>query len=213
MELNITELNNINTMNPYSMQNYETNNQTDYNYWESNKNKSNNQVKKKKVSFNDILSNMNLVVNKQGVLQYMGMNEESNTNREHQYQESYQDVYQDVYQQQYQSPLRNSQQPQYTVNKQSTEPLDHSVKHSYIYNKYFKDYVDPNINKQGPRVPKTIEEYHQMLLDDKIKEIEHKKRIEQIKSKKLLFTSVPGSQSNTRNIQASKNNLRMMNFR
>ena len=51
-----------------------------------------------------------------------------------------------------------------------------------------------------------------MLLEDKIKAIEHKKRIEQIKSTKLLFTTTPGATSNPRNIRASKNNLRMMNF-
>ena len=49
-----------------------------------------------------------------------------------------------------------------------------------------------------------------MLLEDKIKKIQHKKMIEQVKSKKMIFISDPGS---TRNIQVSTNNLRMMNFR
>ena len=62
-------------------------------------------------------------------------------------------------------------------------------------------------------MPKTIEEYHQMLLEDRIKAIEHKKMIEQVKSKKLMFTSSPGASLNPRNLQASRNNLRMMNFR
>ncbi len=203
MELNITELNGTDTMNPYAMSNLTTNKQNEYNYWENNS-KSKEQVRKKKVTFNDILSNMNLVVNKQGILQYIGINEENNNE---QYQ---QPTYQSVYPQQMSN--NNSQQYQYKVNN-NTESIDPSVKHSYIYNKYFKDYATPNNNTQQPRVPKTMEEYRRMLLEDKIKQIEHKKRIEQIKSKKLLFTSVPGSASNPRNIQVSKNSLRSMNFR
>ena len=209
MELNITELDEVNTMNPYEIPKYDTYKQDNANYWDNNKT---NQVKKKKVTFNDILSNMNIVVNKQGVLQYMGMNEETNQQQQQQnYQQSYQYNQNDFSRQvQYQNPQYQVQQQS---KQQNIEPVDPSVKHSYIYNKYFKDYVDPNADKPGPRVPKTVEEYHQMLLDDKIKALEHKKRIEQIKSKKLMFTSVPGVQSNPRNIQASRNNLRMMNFR
>ena len=51
-----------------------------------------------------------------------------------------------------------------------------------------------------------------MLLEDRKRAIEHKKRIEQIKSKKLLFTTTPGMGTNPRNIQPTKNNLRRMNF-
>jgi hypothetical protein len=203
MELNITELNNVNSMNPYSMSNFDINNQNEYNYWETNTNKPNEQSKKKKVTFNDILSNMNLVVNKQGVLQYMGMNDESYVQPQYQ-QQQYQNYFNDS--------NNNNSSNNYQKLQQNSDPIDPNVKHSYIYNKYFKDYADPNTVKNGPRVPKTIEEYYQMLLDDKIKVFEHKKRVEQIKSKKLLFISVPGSHSNPRNIHATKNNLRMMNF-
>ena len=208
MELNITELDNVNTMNPYDTFDYDKfEQQNSANYWE-NSVKPETKEKRKKVSFNDILSNMNLVVNKQGVLQFMVPNQEEI-------------LQQNTYQPQYNpnefsqhSQYQNSQiAPQKQPNRPNQEPLDPSVKHSYIYNKYFKDYADPNAQKQGPRVPKTIEEYHQMLLEDKIKAIEHKKRIEQIKSTKLLFTTAPGSGSNPRNMVASKNNLRMMNFR
>ena len=65
--------------------------------------------------------------------------------------------------------------------------------------------------KPEVRVPKTIEEYKQMLLDDRIKAIEQKKRISQIKSTKLLFTT----NTNTGNqdvIRSTKNNLRSMSF-
>ena len=87
MELNFTEINKI--QNPYQNQNqYPNQNQNPYEnydnasyesqeidtqkYWEPNVTQNKNiQPKKKKVTFTDILSNMNLVVNNQGVLQFM----------------------------------------------------------------------------------------------------------------------------------------------
>jgi hypothetical protein len=135
------------------------------------------QPKKKKVSFDDILTNMNLVVNKNGTLEFM-------------------------------SPI----QKQYEEPKQET--IDPSVKHSYIYNKYFKDYQNSNKPDNEVRTPKTMEEYRQMVLSDKLKEIRQKKMINEIKSKKMMFTATNSSnpQSNPRNINSSKNNLRMMSF-
>jgi hypothetical protein len=208
MELNISELDNVNTMNPYDGFDYNGfEEQNSINYWEKST-KVENQEKRKKVSFNDILSNMNLVVNKQGVLQFMTPNQ-PNPPQQNTYESQYNPN-------EFTQPnqYHNTQHiPQQQMSRQKQDPLDPTVKHSYIYNKYFKDYADPNAQKQGPRVPKTIEEYHQMLLEDRIKAIEHKKRIEQIKSTKLMFTSAPGAESNPRNLRASKNNLRMMNFR
>ena len=200
MELNLSELDNTNTMNPYDTFDYNSyeKNSGD-NYWEKPKVQEN-QQKKKKVSFNDILSNMNLVVNKQGVLQFMMPTQEEQIQQNYDYNQN------DFQQQQYQ------QQYQHNQNKNSP-PVDPSVKHSYIYNKYFKDYADSNPEKPGPRVPKTIEEYHEMLLEDKIKQIQHRKMIEEVKSKKMMFTSAPGASLNPRNLQATRNNLRMMNFR
>ena len=69
-----------------------------------------------------------------------------------------------------------------------------------------------NIEKPGPRVPKTMEEYAKMLLEDKIKAIQHKKMVEQVKSKKMMFTTTPDMSINPRNIQASKNKLNKMSF-
>jgi len=220
MELNLTELDNMNTMNPYDTFDYNTyEQQNEVNYWEKPKIQES-QTKKKKVSFNDILSNMNLVVNKQGVLQFMAPIQQQQYNplppQNYNYNPN------DFSQQGYSQP--NYAQPSYAqlnIRQQSTpqqnkntEPLDPAVKHSYIYNKYFKDYADPNYQKPGPRVPKTMEEYHQMLLDDRKKAIEHKIRIEQIKSKKLMFTAPPGVTAvNPINIIPTKNTLRSMNFR
>jgi hypothetical protein len=218
MELNLSELDNVNTMNPYDTFDYNSYEEKNgENYWEKPKIKEN-QTKRKKVSFNDILSNMNLVVNKQGVLQFMSAGKEQIYNEQplDNYNYNQNEFTQQNYNQTHPNKnLRQGQKPQEPLDpgvKHSQEPLDPGVKHSYIYNKYFKDYADPNLQKQGPRVPKTIDEYHKMLLDDRKKAIEHKLKMEEIKSKKLLFTSAPGSTSNPRNIQPTKNNLRRMNF-
>ena len=76
-------------------------------------------------------------------------------------------------------------------------PVEQPAKNSYIYNKYFKDYNDPSIVKE-PEVPLTLEERRQQAYNDYLRRIAEKKRIEQIKSKKLLF--------NTSNIHFAPNN-------
>jgi len=179
MELNFEEMNNLD--------NIKQNDKNEYKYWEQPKKEI---PKKKKVSFDDILNNMNLVVNQDGVLQYMRPLQE-----EPQY-----------YQQEYQTQNYPQQQPIQNIKNNNATPLDPSVKHSYIYNKYFKDYKDNNVPQQGPRRPKTIEELKQMLRDDKIREIQQKIRLSQIKSKKMLFTNV-------NRIQSTKNNLRTLSFK
>jgi hypothetical protein len=98
-------------------------------------------------------------------------------------------------------------------NNNNNNGIEPAVKHSYIYNKYFKDYGDPNAGKPAPRVPKTMEEYRRMLLEDKIKAIQHKKMVDEVKSKKMMFTSAPGSMTNPRDIKPSVNTFRTMNFR
>ena len=153
---------------------------------------------------------MNLVVNQSGVLQFMQPNQVIEQQYE---QQQYQQPQQYYDQQQYQQPQYQQQQ----IHVQKQEPLDPSVKHSFIYNKYFKDYQDAQPSAPQVRVPKTMEEYHQMLLEDKIKQIQQQKRIAEIKSTKLLFVSNPGGNqnhaNNPRNMQASRNNLRSMSFR
>jgi hypothetical protein len=209
MELNFSEINNINTKIPYEnvdYNSYDSKNNNPEKYWEQNTQK---QIQpKKKVSFDDILSNMNLVVNKSGTLQFMSHNK---TNEEQQYPQ------QQYPQQQYpQQQYPQQQYPQQLQVNKTVEKLDPSVKNSYIYNKYFQDYKDANPVSREVRVPKTMEEYNKMLLEDKIKSLEQKKRISEIKSTKLMFTTTPSNQinpSNSRNIQSSKNNLRMMSFR
>ena len=66
MNLNFTEVDDLGNKEPFDVNSYQTNN-----YWET----SNTPVqKKKKISYDDILNSLNLVVNKSGVLQYMSVN-------------------------------------------------------------------------------------------------------------------------------------------
>lgn len=166
--------------------------------------------RKKRVSFNDILSNMNIVVNQAGVLQFMAPTQEllQEYNPPSMYDTQYPQEYPQEYipQQQHQSAytMQNVKQP---------EPIPEAVKKSPIYNKYFKDYHDVHTPAPTVRVPKTMEEYKQMLLEDRIKEIEQKQRISEIKSKKLLFTAPPfGGTKVNPTVRPSNNSLRSMSF-
>lgn len=163
--------------------------------------------KKKKVSFDDILSNMNLIVNKNGTLQKMI----STTNL---FNTEFQEPIQPDYTRNTPDYTRQNQKPDYTRNtpdyNKQQQPLDPSVKHSYIFNKYFKDYKDAIHPEPEVKVPKTLQEYRQMVLEERKKRIEQQKRISQIKSTKLMFTTNSG---NNGNIQVSNNTLRSMSFR
>jgi hypothetical protein len=58
-----------------------------------------------------------------------------------------------------------------------------------------------------------MQEYRRMIIEDKIKQLQQKKRIADIKSTKLLFTT-NNNTNNQNNIHVSKNNshLRSMSF-
>ena len=182
MELTYTELVNNEL---YTSQNSNTDLQYGK-YWEETPVAKMEPTKKKRVSFDDILQNMNLVVNKDGALQFM-------------------------------APKRPDIFPQENINHTSTSPvknippIDPVVKHSYIYNKYFKDYREAYGDIQPERkIPKTKEEYYQMLAEERRKAIEQKRRIEEIKSKKLMFTTTTTTEKSR--IISTQNKLRSMNF-
>ena len=78
--------------------------------------------------------------------------------------------------------------PQLNINvkkQQNIPPAQPSNidKNSYIYNKYFKDYKDESVVDE-PKKPMTREEY----IHEYNRRIYEKRRIEQIKSKKLMFS-------------------------
>ncbi len=187
MNMNFTEVNNLDNEDYFDVNEYESNN----NYWETPKTEV---TKNKKISYNDILNSLNLVVNKNGVLQYMSVNPNGGNEQQPQYQ-----------------------QPQYQQPQTKGKPLEPQVKNSYIFNKYFKDYNDPNSEIiQEVKTPQTIEEYNQMVLEERIRRIQERNRIAQIKSTKMLYESNNGNMANgnisNAPIRASKNNLRMMKF-
>ena len=166
---------------------------------------------------------MNLIVSKDGTLQSM-IPKSNLFNENYEYdqqpnqyahQQPQQYAHQQPQQYAHQQPRQYAQQqphqykPQYAKEQ---EPLDPSVKHSYIYNKYFKDYRDANTPAPSVRVPKTMEEYKKMLLEDRLERMKQQKRISEIKSTKLFFTTNTNNGGNGP-IYSSRNNLKSMSFR
>jgi len=70
--------------------------------------------------------------------------------------------------------------------QQKQEPIPESVKQSKVYNKYFSNY------QAGPREPEvikpqTLEEYKNLVREERIKRFLAQKRAERVKSTKLAF--------------------------
>jgi hypothetical protein len=207
MNLNFTEVDDLANNDNFDINSYQSNN----NYWETTKNQLE-APKKKKVSYDDILNSLNLVVNKNGILQYMSVNPNGENNKQPQNQYNQNQYNQNQYNQnQYNQNQYNQNQKQFQSQQPQTKiikgkPLEPQVKNSFIFNKYFKDYKDPNAEiVEEVKVPQTVEEYNRMVLEERIKRIQQRNRIAQIKSTKMLF-------ENNNNINASKNTLRMMRF-
>ena len=200
MDLNFSELDNIDTINTGA----ETNN-----YWEQQSKPPAAPQKRKKVSFDDILSNMNLVVNKTGVLQRMVPMNNPNDESSQQHQQQYSQHQQQYSQHQQQYYQEYTEQPPNRVNVKKQEPLDPSLKHSYIYNKYFKDYQDATPQAPEVKTPKTKEEYFRMIHEERLRRIQEAHRISQIKSRKLMFTA---NNTYQENIRTSANKLHKMSF-
>jgi type II secretory pathway pseudopilin PulG len=205
MNINFTEVDNLDNLD--NGDNFDVNGYQSNNYWET----TNSKVEKnKKISYNDILNSLNLVVNKNGVLQYISAKQNGDNQEQQQPQ----------YSQQKQTQYSQQKQSQYIQQTKviKENPLDPQVKNSAIFNKYFKNYKDPNAEQvQEVKVPQTMEEYKKMVFEERIRRIRERNRIAQIKSTKLLYESNNGNIGNNNirnngNICASKNNLRMMKF-
>ena len=193
MELKFTEIDDFdNNNNNFDVNSYNLSQSgivNTNNYWEKSKEiKQEIKSKKKRVTYDDIFTSLNLAVSPNGVLQYMTVNP---NNDDHFLQSQYKP--QEVQNRNISNPLQNH------------KPLEPQVKNSYIFNKYFKDYKDINIQIEEPKRPQTIEEYNKMVIEERIRRIKEKNRIAQIKSTKLLF-------ENNSNINVSRNNLRIMPF-
>lgn len=138
------------------------------NYW-SNANpsisESSNQ-KKPKISYDDILSSLNMVVNN-GVLQFAKASQQSHIKSEQ---------------------VPTQQKKQQVIIKTPSNIQPEYQENNYITNKYFKDYKKQTIIEE-PQIPMTKEEYKQMLIKDYINRQQAQRRISQIKSRKLLFNT------------------------
>jgi hypothetical protein len=181
-------------------------NENTNNYWDIPKEDN----QQKKVTYDDILSSLNLVISPNGVLQYMTFKPKNDILVQPQSGTQYQP------QHQYNQPSSKTIQPSSKTiqpssktiqqRNKNSEPLDPQVKNSFIFNKYFKDYKDPNIKFEEPKnKPQTVEEYNKSLLEDRLRIIKERNRIAQIKSTKILFENKP-------TINVTKNNLRRMPF-
>ena len=126
---------------------------------------------------------MNLVVSTDGVLQYMNTKTDVISDSIPQFKKN-------------NTPVHNNVGPE--------------LKHSYIYNKYYKNYKDPAMQEQEViRRPLTKAEYKQYIINEVIKRKKNKQRIAHIKPKQMAFTTIPNSSSHTPIYapMASTNNL------
>ena len=162
--------------------NSKTNLTTYTNYWHKNNeqinNVSKNNVSMKPLTYDDILNSLNLKA-KDGNLEFI-----EKQNKQQPVTVKKQNVTFDP------SILLNNlnknQNQNVNVKKHQEVPvpqLHSSDKNSYIYNKYFKDYKDESVADE-PKKPMTREEY----IQEYNRRIYEKRRIEQIKSKKLMFS-------------------------
>jgi len=161
-------------------------------HWSNNKpNKT-----KPKFTYDDILSSLNLTVSQNGVLQRMSIKTDFNTI-----------IGKDVSRTNNVSQVNQVSQVSQVNQSQSTNNgrIDPDVKHSYIYNKYFKNYSGENPDIIVPRIPKTREEYRQMLLEDAINRQRAKQRAAIVKSTKMLYTNTNNNTFTPTNV--NRNNL------
>ncbi len=181
MELKFEELDTPSQDAPTNEVNY-------VNYW-SNANQStttNSATKKPKVSYDDILSSLNMVVHN-GVLQFAKPIEQNTQKSQQKKQVTINAPQKQSFQQQKPQSFQQQQSQSFQQNQ-----------NNYITNKYFKDYKDESQYIEEPAKPMTKEEYRQMLIQEYINRQNAIRRISQIKSKKLLF--------NTQNISIAPNN-------
>jgi len=131
------------------------------NYW-SNISSTTNE-KKPKISYDDILSSLNMVVNN-GVLQFAKPPKEIQQPN------------------QQPSQLKQEQKKRVTINTENNQ----QQQYNYITNKYFKNYKEEKVIEEQ-EIPMTKEEYRQMMIQEYINRQQAQKRISEIKSRKLLF--------------------------
>jgi len=143
-----------------------------------------------KISYEDILSKMGMFVSN-GKLHLVDRN--TLTPEKHREIIDSQKIKQERIQYQGQSQYQG--QPQYEE-KETINNTQNIPQNSYIYNKLFKDQIQP---QNVVRKPRTLQEYKMMLIEDHLK----RERIKQIKSTRLIMptSNINISQGNSRGLQ------------
>jgi hypothetical protein len=149
-------------------------------YWDPKPEYEKVEPKKNNVSYDDILNSMNMVVIN-GRLHFVPNNKFQNTQMTPQ-----------------QSTIQNQNKSiRQNVNQNVNQNINQNGnQNSYIFDKYFKNYQQEQAANEIPKVPLTPDEIKRNIILHRLKQIEERKRIEQIKPKKLLF--------NTSNINISQ---------
>ena len=138
-------------------------------YWDPKPEYEKIEPKKNNVSYNDILNSMNMVVIN-GRLHFVPNNKFQNIQTNPQ---------KSTIQNQNKSQRQNVNQ---NVNQNGSQ-------NSYIFDKYFKNYQQEQAENEIPKVPLTPDKIKRNIILHRLKQIEERKRIEQIKPKKLLFNT------------------------
>ena len=98
----------------------------------------------------------------------------------------------DIQHQHYNQPNYQGNEVNQIQNQNKIQPnyqsLDPRIKNSPIYNKYFKNYKDPNEVKL-PEKPLTPQELRIKIIKHNIEVQQAKKRLAQIKSKKMFYST------------------------
>lgn len=131
----------------------------------------NTEKQKKRISYDDILSSMNTVVIN-GKLEFISKDKLNNTIEN-------------------KTPNNGPLKKKVSFNEPQ-QPMQQVNKNSYIYNKFFKDYKDPDqyqYQDEVPQRPLTKKELINQIITNRINDINQRNRIAQIKSTKLLFNN------------------------
>ncbi len=159
-------------------------------YWEPKTEYEKMDKKSKSISYDDILNSMNMVVIN-GKLHFVHadkMKQNIQPNYKQNIQQNIQPNIQPNIQQNIQSNYKQNIQPNNQPNyQQNYQQNNNQNSNSYIYDKYFKSYKQESAEEDIPKVPLTPEEIKKNIIINRLKQIAERKRIEQIKSKKLLF--------------------------
>lgn len=154
-------------------------------YYDANNLNNNTQevIQKKNITYDDILNSMNVRV-ENGVLKFAI--DKNNLQQSNKKDENI--INTKEYQNQQQIYSQNVNDTRNIKEVKITQPVEPEIKNSWIYNKYFKDYKDQNIEPER-KIPKTKQEYKEMVVRNYLDKLNAIKNANQSKGKNLLFSN------------------------